>query len=66
MGLALEDFQPFPTMADIYRSLPNLRQDLLFTGSTRLLTPGFRWAPFTFLGAALLICRDAERRQRME
>lgn len=49
LGLSLKEFSSFPTMADIYRSLPSLPQDLLFIHAPRLQTAGFRWAPSTFL-----------------
>jgi hypothetical protein len=50
LGLALEKFHPFPTMLDIYKSLPRLPQDLIFVNTDqRLSNPGFRWAPLTFL-----------------
>ncbi|KAG4414184.1 hypothetical protein IFR04_012671 [Cadophora malorum] len=49
LGLPLEGYRPYPTMLDIYRSLPVLPPDLLFLGSPKMETPGFRWAPSTFL-----------------
>ncbi|MCJ1411140.1 hypothetical protein MMC19_005228 [Ptychographa xylographoides] len=49
LGLNLEAFHPFPTMADIYRSIPHFPPDLLFVKSTKLEDIGFRWAPSTFL-----------------
>lgn len=48
LGLSLEDFSPFPTMADMYRSLLSIPQDLLFIPTPRLQTAGLRWAPCTF------------------
>ncbi len=49
LGLSLEDFDPYPTMLDIYRSLPNIPQDLMFLKQPRLPTCGLTWAPSTFL-----------------
>lgn len=40
-------------MADIYRSLPSLPQDLLFIETPRLQTAGLQWAPSTFLEQGL-------------
>lgn len=53
LGLSLEDYSPLPTMADIYRSLPSLPQDLLFIETPRLQTAGLQWAPSTFLEQGL-------------
>lgn len=36
-------------MCDIYRSLCRLPRNLVFALGPRLTTPGFRWAPSTFL-----------------
>lgn len=55
LGLSLEQFDPLPTMVDIYRSLRTLRtlpQDHLFIESAKIQLPDFRWAPKTFLGQA--------------
>ncbi|KAK0099511.1 hypothetical protein ONS96_008349 [Cadophora gregata f. sp. sojae] len=49
LGLPLEQFKPYPTMDDIYRSLPELPPDLLFLENPKLNIDGFRWAPSTFL-----------------
>jgi hypothetical protein len=49
LGLSLEQFDPFPTMEDIYRSLSSPPQDILFVDSPRLTSLGYRWAPATFL-----------------
>jgi hypothetical protein len=50
LGLTLEKLPQPPTMADIYRSLPTLPQDLIFIPRDRLNIPGLRWAASTFLG----------------
>ncbi|KAL2064426.1 hypothetical protein VTL71DRAFT_4920 [Oculimacula yallundae] len=49
LGLPLETFKSYPTMVDIYRSLPELPPTLLFLQNTRMIIAGFRWAPSTFL-----------------
>lgn len=49
LGLSLEDYDPYPTILDIYRSLPNIPQDLMFLKQPRLQVPGLTWAPATFL-----------------
>ncbi|PVH71338.1 hypothetical protein DL98DRAFT_660681 [Cadophora sp. DSE1049] len=49
LGLPLEQYKPYPTMVDIYRSLPVLPPDLLFLENPKMTAPGFRWAPSTFL-----------------
>lgn len=49
LGLSLENYDPYPTMVDIYRSLPNIPSDLMFCKQPRLLTRGLTWAPSTFL-----------------
>lgn len=65
LGLALEDFSPFPTMVDIYRSLLILPQDLLFFAGPRLKIPGFRWAPSTFLESDSHVGRAAYETARL-
>jgi hypothetical protein len=54
LGLQLEDFDPYPTMVDIYRSLQSIPQDLMFRRQPRLQAPGLTWAPSTFLETAFL------------
>ena len=49
LDLSLEDYEPYPTMLDIYRSLPNIPQNVIFLKQPRLHVPGFTWAPSTFL-----------------
>jgi hypothetical protein len=50
LGLSLEHFDPYPTMADIYRTLRDLPADLLFLQTPLLLEePGLTWAPASFL-----------------
>lgn len=49
LGMSLEDYHPYPTMADIYRSLVNIPQGLMFEPQPRLQEPGLTWAPSTFL-----------------
>ncbi|MCJ1287549.1 hypothetical protein MMC26_006901 [Xylographa opegraphella] len=49
LNLKLEDYHPFPTMVDIYRSGVTLPLELLFVGNTRLKDPGLRWAPSSLL-----------------
>jgi hypothetical protein len=49
LGLKLKSFHPYPTMIDIYRSVKNIPQNILFAGAPRLKIDGFRWAPATFL-----------------
>lgn len=49
LGLVLENFKPYPTMLDIYRSLPILPPSLMFLTYPKMDVPGFRWAPSTFL-----------------
>jgi len=49
LGLDLEDFNPYPTMPDIYRSFREVPQDLIFLNQPRLRLPGLLWAPSTFL-----------------
>lgn len=53
LGLNLEDFKPYPTMIDIYKSLPEIPEDIIFVQSRRIEYPGFRWAPSTFLEQGL-------------
>jgi hypothetical protein len=47
--LKLEDFHPYPTMVDIYRSVPAIPAEVLFLTAPKINLPGFRWAPSTFL-----------------
>jgi hypothetical protein len=47
--LDLEEYHPYPTMIDIYRSFPGIPQDLIFLRLPRLQEKGFGWAPSTFL-----------------
>jgi hypothetical protein len=49
LGLKLENFHPYPTMIDIYRSVESIPQNVLFVETPRLKVDGFRWAPATFL-----------------
>jgi hypothetical protein len=49
LGLELDDFKDDPTIADIYCSLPQLPQDLLFVPGQRLDIPGLKWAPASFM-----------------
>jgi hypothetical protein len=49
LGLKLENFHPYPTMIDIYRSVVSIPQNILFVETPRLKIDGFRWAPATFL-----------------
>lgn len=49
MDIDLGKFERMPSMEDIYRYLFRLPRNLIFAGSPRLKTPGFRWAPSTFL-----------------
>jgi hypothetical protein len=49
LGLKLEDFHPYPTMVDIYRSMEAIPPEVLFLTAPKINLPGFRWAPTTFL-----------------
>lgn len=49
MNIDLKTFEGMPTMADIYRTLYRLPSTLIFAPGPRLTTPGYRWAPSTFL-----------------
>lgn len=49
LGLRVENFDSYPTMVDIYRSLPAVPQDLIFLDQPRLKEPGLTWAPASFL-----------------
>ncbi len=49
LSLPLENFDPYPTMADIYRSLSSIPRDLIFLFSQRLREPSLTWAPSSFL-----------------
>jgi hypothetical protein len=60
LGLPLEHFDPSPTMEDIYRSQSSLPQDILFVGGARLTSPGYRWAPATFLQQHSVLNSDEE------
>jgi hypothetical protein len=55
LGLRLENFHPYPTMIDIYRSVENIPQNIIFVGAPRLKFHGFRWAPATFLEQNLMV-----------
>jgi hypothetical protein len=49
LGLKLENFHPYPNIIDIYRSVKNIPQNIIFVRTPRLKIDGFRWAPATFL-----------------
>ena len=49
MNIDLEKFEGMPSMEDIYRYLYRLPRNLIYVRGPRLKTPGFRWAPSTFL-----------------
>lgn len=49
MNIDLAAFKELPTMEDVYRSIRQLPRNLIFASGPRLQTPGFRWAPSTFL-----------------
>jgi hypothetical protein len=58
LGLELEEFHPYPTMVDIYRSFPKIPQDLMFLIQPRLQVPGLTWAPSTFLETEFVSFRN--------
>lgn len=49
LGVSLENYDPYPTMEDIYKAIPTIPQDLIFLNQERLTVPGLTWAPSTFL-----------------
>ena len=46
LGLKLENFHPYPNIIDIYRSVENIPQNILFVRTPRLKIDEFRWATF--------------------
>ncbi len=56
LGVDLDSFKGNPSMIDIYRSLHELLQHLLFVPSPRLDVSGFRWATSTFMTGYDLHC----------
>jgi hypothetical protein len=49
LDMDLKQFPKMPSMEDIYTTKGKLPTNLIFAPSPRLKTPGFRWAPSTFL-----------------
>lgn len=51
LGLSLRESSSYPTVVDIYKSLPSIPEDIIFLNQPRLSVSGFSWAPATFLEA---------------
>ena len=49
MDVPLEQFDSRPSMAQIIGTLETVPQGVLFIPGPRMTTPGFRWAPLSFL-----------------
>ena len=66
LDLPIENFDPFPTMMDVYSSVSSLPQSLLFLRAPKLHVPSFRWVPASLLGVERSISVPAKPTRQID